>query len=256
MKLPESLHLLYGDQDVNSYKRMGHAIDETIPLMKDILERTEEAVQARDGSLGLLLRRKEERLPSEKIDPRSEEALLGSALLEKFSTINAGNMPWIHLLDRQVPLYTSKEKKGWGEIDLLGIGAKGSLLVVELKAKKSEDSPASALLQAAAYAVALRKHLDLITAELKQKDEGITLSGEIEIVLAAELGYWKEAGKRMNGGRGVPDDTSEKLELLRKELARNGLRSTFVAIDGEAVKGNAYAIKKCWIINRAESASC
>lgn len=256
MTLPEGLRLLHEHEDFASYKKMGRAIDELIPRMKDMIQKTEAEFQVRDVGLALSPGSSNGGVSGTGPEKTSDDALLKQALLEKFGSSGPGNMPWIRLIDMQIPLSLGADNVQWGTIDLLGIGAKGSLVVVELMGEKGQESPARFLLDAAVYALAVRNRLDPLKKDLLERGETIGLNGEIEVVLAAPLGYWKDAGKKMNGGRGVPDDTSEKLELLRKELARNGIRSSLVAIDGELTKGKAYAIKKCWVIDRAESASC
>lgn len=56
-----------------------------------------------------------------------------------------------------MPLQDSKHDEDWGAIDLLGASDDNLPVVVELKAPRSNDSPAEMLVQATAYAVAVKK---------------------------------------------------------------------------------------------------
>jgi hypothetical protein len=52
---------------------------------------------------------------------------------------------------------TASDDKGWGEIDLLGIAADGLPVVIEIEKRDSTETPASVLVQAAAYGLALQR---------------------------------------------------------------------------------------------------
>ena len=57
----------------------------------------------------------------------------------------------------QMPLFSKRQKSGWGCVDLVGISPKNLPVIIELKAGQSKESPLRMLLEAASYAIALRK---------------------------------------------------------------------------------------------------
>lgn len=90
----------------------------------------------------------------------SAEALWERAMWEQFRTPDTA-VPgaWYRLLNYQVPLRNTKsgDDKGWGKVDLIGVSHHGAPVVVELKQGRSTNTPAKMIVQAAAYAIALRK---------------------------------------------------------------------------------------------------
>jgi len=88
-----------------------------------------------------------------------EEAKWERAMYEKWGPRGSGvYLPVCQRLqDYQFPLQNSRSDKGWGKIDLLGIGVNFLPVPNELKKRQTNESPLRMLVEVAAYGFALRK---------------------------------------------------------------------------------------------------
>jgi hypothetical protein len=75
----------------------------------------------------------------------------------------------------------------WGKIDLLGVSPQGLPVVVELKQENSKDSPLMMLVEAAKYAIALRKAWNDTNRCLRKE-----WCKSIERVMAASAPKWPD----------------------------------------------------------------
>jgi hypothetical protein len=115
---------------------------------------------------------------------------------------------WHRLVAYQIPLFDSVARERWGNIDLLGLTEAGDPVVVELKIGESQDTPLHALLEAATYAVALRKNWAHVARELEAKELGLAVSAaptQWRLVLLAPRAYWESWSTRTATGRTVSD---------------------------------------------------
>ena len=124
------------------------------------------------------------------------------------------NRCWYRIVAYQVPLFATQEKSHWGYIDLLGFLGDGTPSVIELKkdpkAKKKghtdkSESPLRMVMEAAAYAIALRKNWDAIRSEYAKCLKSYKIDGpkpevpdnleKIQLVGAAPASYWLDCSR-------------------------------------------------------------
>lgn len=72
---------------------------------------------------------------TEVIHESEQERRLEAAMMKRWCCPGMGSIPggWERLVAFQVPLFDQQQKHGWGYIDLLGVDARGTPVVVELK---------------------------------------------------------------------------------------------------------------------------
>ena len=138
----------------------------------------------------------------------SKERRLEAGLFAKYG--HASSPPvsglWDRLVYFQVPLFNSRNKGGWGCIDLLALTAQGEPVIIELKIAESGDTPLHALLEAATYATVLRSNWDRVAQELRDfssaEDLSLPVSDDPQrwpIVLLAPPAYWNRCSKGVTG---------------------------------------------------------
>ena len=154
----------------------------------------------------------------ERPDPIGRERYLEKLLWQQWGhdVVMSGGQPFFGVECRfiqtyQMPLQEKREDRGWGRVDLVGATADSMPVVIELKQEKSKDNPLRMLVEALAYACALRKAWNegLLAIEwkaaMKGHNIGFTNTGriaEVPIVLLAPAAFWKRRigtlGKRSN----------------------------------------------------------
>jgi hypothetical protein len=140
-------------------------------------------------------RRKDPTKINEKHERSLEDRLLQCCKLGQ-ARIPPGPVPWLNIVQKQVPLYDTLYKAGWDKMDLFGLGEHGLPVVIELKKGANREPPLRALLEAAAYGVALRKVWPEFRPELIERLKGHgewLIPIEIEqvlLVVAAPGSYW------------------------------------------------------------------
>jgi hypothetical protein len=175
---------------------------------------------------------------SESRATQAEEARWEDALFRsRWADPPAGSgAPWKRLLTYQVPLQNATSDENWGEIDLLGVSDSDLPVVIELKAPGSEESPAEMLVQATAYAVAVRKAWpSCLRAEWAETlhvspDSLPEELDRCEIVCAAPSEYWDNwVGDPARSA----SDPWAAISELRRSLAKSGYPAQFVRLDHE-----------------------
>ncbi len=193
-----------------------------------------------------------------------EERRLEAAMLNRWNNEDMRPIPgaWSRLVAFQTPLFNEAKKDSWGYIDLLGVNPDGLPVVVELKRSppatangvtSNPETPLRMLLEAAAYAVSLRKnwnerfreewtaHLtDLKVPEstINQIPSELTT---VPLVAAAPAAFWMEwlpftaKGRSMGG--------YEEFCRLVDELGKQELPVSFVSISGEASFPSTLAVQ-------------
>jgi hypothetical protein len=127
-------------------------------ILEALIENSKKQAKPRSGGYKLL--RKNGDMTKA---PALEENRLERAIWVRWRPHKANeNVPkFLHVAPKvlmyQVPLFAKRDREGWGAIDLLGIGRDQLPVIIELKAERSAESPLGMLLQAARYAIALRK---------------------------------------------------------------------------------------------------
>jgi hypothetical protein len=181
---------------------------------------------------------------------RASEATWEEALFRQWKTPPGGTFaPWKRLLTRHVPLQDATHDEDWGEIDLLGASNDNLPVVVELKAARSNQSPAEMLVQATAYAVAVKKAWpQCLRSEWASalKVEADTLPGELngcELVCAAPSEYWENWTGNTPRGRTIGADAWAAIAELRKSLEKSGYRSTFLRLEHDGTATSPKAIR-------------
>ncbi len=180
----------------------------------------------------------------------ASEATWEEALFQQWKApVGGAFAPWKRLLTYQVLLQNSKRDEDWGEIDLLGASARNLPVVVELKAPRSNESPAEMLVQATAYAVAVKKAWPQClrtewASALKVKAN--TLPNELngcELVCAAASEYWETWTGDTPRARTVSSDAWAAIAELRQSLEKSGYPSTFLRLDHEGPATNPTSIR-------------
>ena len=164
---------------------------------------------------------------------------------------------WTHLTSYQVPLFDKGEKQNWGAVDLLGYlnqSGKCFPVILELKSEpppsnsngltaNMSETPLRMVLEAAAYAVALRKNWNI-----RFRDEFIARVGALGIppdsvpkklnkvflVAIAPAGYWLEWLPYTEKGRSkvLSKATWQAFNRLLKQFRHHHLPVSFVSISG------------------------
>jgi len=168
------------------------------------IEATRKAAPRRRARLGYRINRPHDgQTPLENIGRPLSERRLEAALFVEYLHDPLFAVPelWQRLVAYQVPLFNHRARRGWGNIDLLGLTADGDPVLVELKTGESSDSPLHALLQASTYKVALEKNWTWVQPELREclavRQSGIAVPLEPRtwlLVLLAPPAYWQAWG--------------------------------------------------------------
>jgi hypothetical protein len=181
---------------------------------------------------------------------RASEATWEEALFRQWKTPPGRTFaPWKRLLTHHVPLQDSKHDEDWGAIDLLGASNDNLPVVVELKAPRSNQSPAEMLVQATAYAVAVKKAWpQCLRSEWASalKVEADTLPGELngcELVCAAPSEYWENWTGNTPRGRTIGADAWAAIAELRKSLEKSGYPSTFLRLEHDGTAASPKSIR-------------
>ncbi|MBY0527984.1 MAG: hypothetical protein K2R98_31595 [Gemmataceae bacterium] len=160
---------------------------------------------------------------------------------------------WHCILAYQVPLFSKQKKEGWGYIDLLGIDDDGTLAVLELKKEPgrstgdrttNSESPLRMVLEAAAYAAALRKSWSPFRFQLADYlrknafDEGLISRLPQKLTLVRLVGvapaeYWMDWLPVTPKGLTVSATAWDAFRHLLSALERAQLPTTFVSLVGD-----------------------
>lgn len=195
-----------------------------------------------------------DRSVAEDIHESEQERRLESAMMRRWGV--AGMWPvsraWSRLVACQVPLYDQQQRQGWGYIDLLGVTADGLPVVVELKKAPealtdgktgATETPLRMMLEAAAYAIALRKNWEHFRPEWIARLRELDLPAQVitqiplklervPLVAAAPASFWIDWLPVTEKGRTVTRETWESFKTLLSEFEMENLPVSFVSISG------------------------
>lgn len=197
------------------------------------------------------------------ISESKEESLLEAAMLARWNQPGLWEIPsgWNRLVAFQVPLFSERAKKSWGYIDLVGVNAEALPVVVELKKSSkanadgrtgTPESPLRMVLEAAAYAISLRKNWDRFGAEWRARLQEIDVPNEViqlvpteltkvPLVAAAPASFWMEWLPYTSTGRSMKKWDGFR-ELLC-QLERAELPVQFLSISGDYSRPNGLAVQ-------------
>lgn len=174
----------------------------------------------------------------------STEALWERAMWAQLSDADASpSLPgaWYRLVTYQVPLRNTQGDDGWGSVDLLGVSHQGLPVVIELKRPGAHDvTPAEMLVQAAAYAVALRKAwaegfarqwYEIVSSRYGfRAPPSIGASPVVHLVGAAPTDYWQNWIGDTAKARQVTAQAWSQVSALVAALGERGLTASFVEV--------------------------
>ncbi len=171
---------------------------------------------------------------------------------------------WNRLVAFQVPLFNEQLKKGWGYTDLLGVTEDGLPVVIELKkgAKAEADeriggteTPLRMVLEAAAYAIALRKNWDhrfrkewiARLIQLKLPDYVIQnvpdRLNRVPLVAVAPASFWIELLPVSARGKTVTRETWASFQALLVEFEKTTLPVSFVSLSGNELNPGGLVVQ-------------
>lgn len=204
------------------------------------------AIAATEAAAPVRTRKYFRELSSQDLKPRAPahpEARWEEALYHQWKGGNCDGVPdaWKRIVHYQVMLRDENAKDaGWGEVDLLGMSNEGVPVVIELKGPTASDTPASMLVQAAAYAIALRKAWRCAPLFRKEWNEttreyGLGLDSEFDprcwpLVCAAPAEYWVNWVGDSAKARRVSEEDRAALRQLVSAFSERGLPATFVKL--------------------------
>jgi hypothetical protein len=178
--------------------------------LKRAIDATAQAAPQRNIAQGFRLLGASGRISPDQIDFSTERGL-EAAVAHRWpiaATDASDHLPWRAIVGYQIPLFDEAAKNGWGAIDLLGVDHDLRPIVMELKKAGNREPPLRPLLEAAAYAVALRKSWKILCDELinildgeEEWNERIkrldsSPPSDIPIVIVAPEEYWSHWKKR------------------------------------------------------------
>jgi hypothetical protein len=195
-----------------------------------------------------------DRGPNDKLDKSSREHWWEQSIWEAWRKSTATRVKdcWFRIVYYQVPLFDSDSPR-WGHIDLLGIYNDGLPVIIELKKDPptgkrqgtiASETPLRIVLEATAYAIALRGIWDLFRPEFVSHlakigiDEKIirkvpqSLSA-VRVVGAAPAAYWIDWLPVTPKGLQVRNKAWEAFRLFLEALGKEKLITSFVSIAGD-----------------------
>ena len=188
----------------------------------------------------------------EEIDETERERRWEASIYRRWS--QSGLSPvkdcWDRVIAFQIPLFDSQKKAGWGYIDLMGIIGGTTPVVIELKkdprsgssgGTDNSESPLRMVLEAAAYAVALRVNWENVRQEFKSRLNELDLPadqvpdslGEVRLVGVAPASYWIDWLPVTAKGRQVESKTWSSFSSLLTALSNEGYPTSFLSLSGD-----------------------
>ena len=161
------------------------------------------------------------------------------------ANFNGSGLAWQEIIGFQEMLRGNNfDDSGWGEVDLIGRSPYGLPVVIEVKSEPSEWLLA-AVMQAAAYGIALRKSWESVLKRQWESRFGTSSAGNSEpwpIVVAAPVSYWQACiglkGKRTSNK--APELFWPALAALVTSLRELGLEPSFTAIIHNGSDANGF----------------
>lgn len=147
---------------------------------------------------------------------------------------------WEKIIGYQVMLRNENADQDWGEVDLLGVSEAASPVVIEMKGHQCTEPPLRPLVEAVAYAVALRKAWQAGKFADCWRKEFPNLSSKTPslwpAVCVAPSDYWQWCRTRT-----ALKDASRPLSELVAALNHSGFPPTFVEVEYDKKAGDCPA---------------
>lgn len=193
-------------------------------------------------------------------DPNGPEAILEQRLWEEWGP-KANKSPLLSPVCEFVQTYqvmlrdTNKKDRKWGEVDLLGCSSSRRPVVIELKAAASNDTPLRAMVEGAAYAIAIRKAWNTNKSGFVSQWDEATSAGPFPkallpefldvcpVLCAAPEAYWKRLLGPRGKARHVPRSAWKRLCALSQALSIRGIPITFASLTYDDSDGKPRNIK-------------
>lgn len=202
----DGFHVLKDVCDRKTY--FGGQSREIADDLEAAIEGTRRAAPSRTRNQSYLLGDSAHRVPTDQISTETERGL-EARLLSKWTLDNdVGNSRvedlWEALVARQVPLFDSKDKEGWGWIDLLAVDHLSFPIVVELKRADSTEPVLRAACEAIAYTIALEAIWNDFRPEWEKRLDAANMDvpegnwNTKRLVVLAPTAYWKTVRSRGN----------------------------------------------------------
>lgn len=218
--------------------------------LEEAIEATQGAAPRREGDFRLA------RKATQAINETQRERIWERSVFERWNDpdIAPVNNCWDRVIGFQIPLFAEQDKDSWGYIDLLGFIGNGTPSVIELKkdpptsksgGTDNSESPLRIVLEAAAYAVALRANWSNFREEYVDRLTQLTVSHEVidgipdelhevRLVGAAPAGYWLDWLPVTEKGRTISNSTWQSFSSLLDALGSAGLPTSFVSLSGDS----------------------
>jgi len=199
------------------------------------------------------------------MDESQQERRLEAALMRRWGVTGMWPVPgaWTHLVACQVPLFGEQKKKSWGYIDLLGVTAEGVPVVVELKKDPSAnvdgktertETPLRMVLEAAAYAIALRKnwekfreewidHLTMVGISEEVVSQVPSSLTKVPLVAVAPASFWIDWLPVTEKGKTVTPETWKAFQRLLDGFSGKDMPVSFVSISGHDQNVDGLAVQ-------------
>jgi len=215
------------------------------------IKATEEAAPVRTQGYQL------DRAETLEIDVTQRERLWERSMYRRWNCPNLSPVgsSWSQLVAFQVPLFDCQDKDGWRYIEHLGIRSNGTPCVVELKREPSasplgrtegSETPLRIVLEAAAYAIALRKNWDVFRTEFVGRLKQLTVPAstiervpssltQVGLVCAAPASFWIDwLPVTDKGCSEFLPEAWRAFTLLLNAFEKKQLPVSFVSISGDA----------------------
>jgi len=216
---------------------------------------------APERSLGFQLDREATR----EIEPSQRERRWERTAFRRWSKggLSPVSQCWDRLVAFQVPLFENEEKSSWGYIDLLGVISDGTPVIVELKKEPrakstggtdTSESPLRMVLEAAAYAIALRRNWERFRPEFIEQLKRLDLQestiarvpqtlSTVRLVGAAPAGYWIDWLPITAKGLTVTVDAWRAFAELLKKFDEANLPVSFASLSGDIENPESIAVQ-------------
>lgn len=241
-----SLHRL--KDQINQVSLLGVHAQSITERLQDYFESTKNALQnprTQEQKYQLL------RGLTEEIDDSSGERLWERAMMQRFSLRGVKPVPncWERIIAFQVPLYSRQNQEGWGDIDLMGVYG-GAPSIIELKGRpqvnpdgsiQTTNTPLKIVIQALAYAIAVRSHWNFIREEFAMRCQDLGISTQVQqdlegvdipIVAAAPADFWMNWLPVTNNWTTQHPESWIPFQSLLNRLAECHYPVRFVSISG------------------------
>lgn len=230
----EGMHRL---NDWPTSKFFGEQCKYLVTHLSTAIDATKRFAPERSAAQGFRLLNPGGRISDDDMNEDSEERRLEAALFRRWGLTGDWEASkvdelWRAIGSKQVPLFDSRKKDGWGHIDLLAVGHDNAPVVVELKKGTNKEPLLRPVLEGVSYALALEKVWVPFMEEYTQLLEGLSdfnpdfSWSTKQVAIIAPSGYW-EYWQRPRYPREKVASGWASFHQLIGALAEAGIQVTF-----------------------------